>query len=145
MSVNCTKCGQVVKFWEKHKRIGNEVYCEKCLNESNEEKTSFTKIKKFFEFKKEKLLITISLYIIMLIISLFFYKPLLTGYSGIIEIIAQIGFVINFPIVVLSNSLNINDVTTLIILDLVSLIGVIFFNYLLACELYLLYTSLIKK
>lgn len=145
MVVNCDKCKKNIKVWEHHHIIETSTYCDECYTILQNNKSKESKIKNFFKINKYKIIITIWLYISMTLVSLFFFKPLLKDINGMWEIVAQLGFVINFPVMFLVNTFNIKNLIIQSLLSIISVFLGILWNYFFACELYYLYNKLISK
>lgn len=145
MSKKCIICGKNVEVWEPHKLKNGELYCKECLDELKEPKTLKNKIKKFFRLKKDKIILTLVLYLSMLFYNLIFFSSYQRGSSIIIEAVIEIVYIINFPILFIANSLNIQSNMIAFTVVTISTLLVLFWNYIIACELYYLYFLIIGK
>lgn len=144
MVFKCTKCDKPLEVGHPHKRVGTDTLCPDCLKELDDNKDFSSKLKAFFRVKKEKVIITIILFVSMLVYNLIMFRPYLTNHK-VIETIVQLGFIINYPILIVAENLNLTDPLAIMTLNTLSTVFVLLWNYLLACELYYLYKTMIKK
>ena len=142
MGIKCVKCGNIVNWYEPHKLIDNDMYCGACLDDMNENKSFITKAKKFFSINKPKIILTFLLYGSMLVYNIIFYKPILETNTGFLEIIAQIAYILNFPILSIAQHIKVDNLFLQIMISLIGLLSVLLWNYLISCEVYHLYKNI---
>jgi hypothetical protein len=145
MALKCFKCGKTMQFYENFKIVNNDKYCDACFLDMEENKHFSLRIKKFLMVNSHKVYITTLIYLSMLFYNIILFKPLLNESDSFFEWLAQLGFVINFPILILANKFRIDSMLISIILSVASVLIVFYINYFLACTLYHIYKSAVAK
>ena len=149
MPLRCTRCHKIVEVFDPHQKpiyiphklIGTDIYCDNCIETIEENKHFFKKVKRFLLINNPKVMLTVLIYISMLVYNIVFFKPL-SEYNLFAEGFVQFGFIINFPILIFKNQIQVSDISFSILLTLLSVFIVLLWNYLIACILYTIYKKI---